>query len=198
MVRDSRASKPRRRGEPDFRAALRYSFAVRFAPSRADPRRRRAFLARALFFFAVAAAWMGMSNVMPPAVASDDEPAGSVKSVRAPAWVLRGEARIPAEKGMRLFPKDGLRTGSGAAMAIVMRDNTVVTMGTDTAMSLEEFVFEPRRGRFALVARMMRGAFSFLTGEIGKLSPESAEIQTPTGVIGVRGTRFLLHVEEAP
>jgi len=42
---------------------------------------------------------------------------------------------------------------------------------------------------------MIRGTFSYLSGMIGKLSPGSTRIETPSGIVGVRGTHFLAKVE---
>ncbi len=129
-----------------------------------------------------------------PESARASDPAGSVKTIRPPGWILRGEEEISAEPGTRLFPGDVLRTGAEGAMGIVLQDNTLLSLGPESELVLDEFVFEPREKRFSLVARMVKGTFSFLSGLIGKLSPESARIETPVGTVGIRGTRFCVKV----
>lgn len=129
------------------------------------------------------------------APAFGESPAGSVRTVQPPAWIQRGEDRIPAEAGTRLLAGDALRTGTEGAMGVVLRDNTLFSMGPESELVLDEFVFEPRESRFALVANMVKGTFSFLSGLIGKLSPESAKILTPVGTVGIRGTKFYAKVE---
>jgi hypothetical protein len=37
---------------------------------------------------------------------------------------------------------------------------------------------------------MVKGTFVYLSGVIGKLSPESIRLETPVGTIAIRGTRF--------
>lgn len=148
----------------------------------------------ACFFIAVAFAWISLATA---AAADGTAAAGSVKTSEAPAWIVRGEAEIPAEPGARLLAGDTLRTGPEGALGIVLRDNTLFSMGPDSELVLNEFVFEPRESKFALVANMVKGSFSFLSGLIGKLSPESAKILTPVGTVGIRGTRFFAKVEEA-
>lgn len=131
------------------------------------------------------------------APAHGESPAGSVQTVQPPAWIQRGEERIPAAPGIRLLAGDALRTGPEGALGVVLRDNTLFSMGSESELILDEFVFEPRESRFALVANMVKGTFSYLSGLIGKLSPESAKILTPVGTVGIRGTRFYAKVEGA-
>jgi hypothetical protein len=148
----------------------------------------------ACFFIAVVFAWIAPGSA---ALADGAAAAGSVKTAEAPAWIVRGSEQIPAEPGGRLMAGDTLRTGPDGALGVVLRDNTLFSMGPESELVLNEFVFEPRESRFALVANMVKGTFSFLSGLIGKLSPESAKILTPVGTVGIRGTRFYAKVEEA-
>ena len=37
---------------------------------------------------------------------------------------------------------------------------------------------------------------NFVSGVISKLRPESVSVQTPAGLIGVRGTQFVAKVED--
>jgi hypothetical protein len=151
----------------------------------------------ARIFVAAALAWAVFPLFGPAVSVAEEPPAGSVKTYRPPAWIQRGEERIPAEPGTRLFAGDTLGTGDGGAMGIVLQDNTLFSMGPESELILTEFVFEPRENRFSLVADMVKGTFSFLSGLIGKLSPDSARIVTPVGTVGIRGTRFCAKVEAA-
>lgn len=146
------------------------------------------------FFIAVVLVWMSLGSA---AAAAEEASAGSVKTAEAPAWIIRGSEEIPAEPGGRLMSGDTLRTGPGGTLGIVLRDNTLFSMGPESELVLDEFVFQPRENKFALVANMVKGTFSFLSGMIGKLSPESAKILTPVGTVGIRGTRFYAKVEAA-
>ncbi|MFW5855167.1 MAG: FecR family protein, partial [Thermodesulfobacteriota bacterium] len=118
-----------------------------------------------------------------------------IKTIESSGWIFRGDEKLAAEPGTRLFSGDLLQTGPQGAMGIILRDNTLISMGPDSELVLNEFIFEPREGRFSLIAEMAKGTFSFLSGMIGKLSPESARIDTPVGTVGIRGTRFFAKVE---
>jgi len=47
-----------------------------------------------------------------------------------------------------------------------------------------------------LGATMAKGTLAYLSGAIAKIKPDAVSVKTPTGTIGVRGTHFVLKVEE--
>ena len=123
-------------------------------------------------------------------------PAGSVKTVQGETFVERDGVTMPLEKGMKIFSEDLLVTGNDASLGIILRDNTIFSMGPDSSLSLKEFVFAPVDGRFSLLVRMVKGTFVYISGIIAKLSPESIHIETPVGVVAVRGTRFAAKISK--
>jgi hypothetical protein len=68
-------------------------------------------------------------------------------------------------------------------------------LGPDSILVIDEFVFAPKQWKFSIVIRMLKGTAAYLSGLISKLSPESAHFRTPTGSIGIRGTKFVAKVE---
>ena len=125
-----------------------------------------------------------------PASASD---AGSIKNVEGGAWIMRDEMKIQAKAGLQLVIGDVMKTGDGA-MGVILHDDTIISMGPRSEMVLSEFIFKPEVGNFALFVRFMKGTFSYLSGTMAKLSPESVKIETPVGMVAVRGTHFLVKV----
>jgi hypothetical protein len=61
---------------------------------------------------------------------------------------------------------------------------------------VDTYVFAPRQGKFSIVLKMLKGTAAYLSGLISKLAPESAHFETPTASIGIRGTHFVVKVEE--
>ena len=127
-----------------------------------------------------------------------DEPAaatvGSITNVSGEAFIVRGEERTPAEKGARLMRSDVLQTGEGGAVAAVLRDDTTLSLGPSSEMKMSEFQFEPDRSLLGLTVNLMKGTLVYVSGQITKLAPGSARIETPTGVAAVRGTKLLVEV----
>ncbi|MFZ5758092.1 MAG: FecR family protein [Thermodesulfobacteriota bacterium] len=122
--------------------------------------------------------------------------AGSIKNLQGAVLVERQGAAIPAEKGMRIYARDVIVTGADGSVGVILQDNTIFSLGPDSRLALEEYVFAPDEGRFALLAKMIKGTFVYLSGVIAKLSPESVRLETPVGTIAIRGTRFAAKIVE--
>jgi hypothetical protein len=69
-------------------------------------------------------------------------------------------------------------------------------MGPDSRLVVRNFEFAPEKGEIGLLIRITKGSLAYLSGMIGKLSPESARFETPVASIGIRGTRFAVQVGE--
>ena len=128
-----------------------------------------------------------------PALASS---VGSVKNVAGDAWIVRADQPLPAVPGMRLTALDRLRTGSDGAIGSILQDDTLLSIGPESEISLAEYVFQPESSRFGMSIKILKGTFSYLSGTMAKLAPESVKIETPVGMVAVRGTHFLVKVDE--
>lgn len=91
---------------------------------------------------------------------------------------------------MRLQPKDALRTDAQSKVGVILRDGTRIALGPESEVSIESFLFEPGKGELNLLLRMVRGVAAFVSGRIAALAPEAANVETPVGMIGLRGTKF--------
>ena len=121
-------------------------------------------------------------------------PIGSVKTVEGQAFILREGSSIPAKVGDRVFEKDTLKTSSDGSLAVVLRDDALLSLGPESEVVLDEFIFVPAEGKFSMIAKMLKGTAAYLSGLIVKLSPDSARVETPMGTIGFRGTKCLIRV----
>ena len=115
---------------------------------------------------------------------------GSVKTLNGNPVVVRGSQILPATLGMHLLEKDRLRTDAQSRVGFILRDGSRVSLGPESELTVEKFHFEPGKGELGLLLRMVRGVAAFVSGKIAKLSPESAVVETPVGMIGLRGTKF--------
>ena len=129
-----------------------------------------------------------------PAGAVAGEPVGSVKTVRGEAFVDRGGEVLPANPGILVHATDTLRTGNDGSLGVLFRDDSILSIGPDSVFELKEFRFEPAEHRFGFLGKIVRGTASYLSGLMGKLSPESVRFETPEATIGIRGTKFAVQV----
>ncbi len=101
----------------------------------------------------------------------------------------------PARVGALVYESDTLRTGTDGQLAVMLRDETRLSMGPGSEITLAGFTFAPAEGQLSMVLRIARGALSYVSGRIARLMPEAVRLETPTSVIGVRGTHALIRVE---
>lgn len=132
----------------------------------------------------------------PQPAAAQENFAGSVKNVQGTAHVIHQGMQIRLQKDMKIYQLDTIVTGKDGSCGIILQDNTVFSMGSETKLALEEFVFSPDESHFSLLVKMIKGTFVYVFGIIGKLSPESIHLETPVGTIAIRGTRFAANLPE--
>jgi hypothetical protein len=130
------------------------------------------------------------------ATAMEKAPVGHVKTVKGVATVTTDGQVVNAQPGTPLHQGSALSTQAGSSLGVVFGDNTIMSFGPNTSLTVEEYMYEPSAGKLKLGARMGKGTLNYVSGGIAKLQPEAVSVKTPTGMIGVRGTQFLLKVDE--
>jgi hypothetical protein len=128
-----------------------------------------------------------------PADASS--PIATVNKASGVATIVRQGQTIPVAIGLQIWEKDTIRTGRDGSIGVVFSDDTFLSLGPESVLVIDEFVFAPKQGEFSIVIRMLKGTAAYLSGIISKLAPESAHFKTPTASVGIRGTKFVAKVE---
>lgn len=127
--------------------------------------------------------------------------AASAASVAAPvnigvASAVRGAVKATApgaagrvvETGKPVYSHDKVTTGPEGKLQILLRDQTSFTIGANSELELDEFVFDPNTNAGKISAKIAKGAFRFVTGKVARRDPSSMQVETPVGTIGIRGT----------
>ena len=148
-----------------------------------------------LFITILVAAIPAMALGAPEAVKVQDV-IGIVRNCEGNATINRGNQAIPAVPGAKLKTGDVLATGPGGSMGITLRDNSSLSIGPQSSIALQDFLFSPAEGKMSLIARLAKGTMAYMSGIIGKLSPESVRFETPVASIGIRGTCFVVNAGE--
>jgi hypothetical protein len=128
--------------------------------------------------------------------AAADDPAGIIKTFKGAASIVRQERVVPAAGGLKIFKGDTVKTGPDGSLGIIFEDDTLLSLGPNSEVVLNEYIFAPAQGNMSIVIRMIKGTVAYLSGIIAKLSPQSVKFETPTATLGVRGTRFFAQVTE--
>ena len=145
--------------------------------------------------YAVAALSLSFA-LLSDGASADELPAriGHVKTVAGEAWISVQESVVEAQVGTPVLVGATLKTGPKGSLGVTLNDETVISIGPDSEVSVDEFAFDPQAGDLKLGASMVRGTLNFISGLIAKMRPEAQTVRTPTGMIGVRGTHFLVKV----
>lgn len=126
-----------------------------------------------------------------------EEPVGQIKTIAGMGAIIRGAQSVPAEVGQEIYRKDRIQTGANDSLGITFRDGTQVSLGADSDFLVQDFVFEPQKGKLSFVVSILKGSLVYISGRIAALMPQAVEIKTVNGTIGVRGTRFATRVPPA-
>jgi hypothetical protein len=130
---------------------------------------------------------------LPPSV---EDNIGVIRNSTGIASITRGEKVLQAAAGTKLHTGDTLTTGSDGSLGIIMRDNSLISLGPESHFVVKSFSFSPAQGKLGLLARISKGTMAYVSGLIGKISPQSVRFETPVASIGIRGTHFAVKVEE--
>ncbi|WP_081944431.1 FecR family protein [Thalassospira australica] len=123
-----------------------------------------------------------------------EEMAGVSAAVTGDVTMARttGEVGVLVESGMPVYLGDRITTSGNSGMQILLLDETVFTIGPNSDIAIDEFVYDPASGDGRIVADMARGVMRFVTGKIPLNNPSSMDINLPVGSIGIRGTIGLI------
>ncbi|WP_341678089.1 FecR domain-containing protein [Niveibacterium sp. SC-1] len=127
---------------------------------------------------------------------ADESAIGSVKTVVGEASVTTTGVKVKAAVGTPIYQGSQLQTGHQSTMGVIFKDETVMSFGADTSFSVDEYLYAPAQGKLKLTSKLTKGSLNYISGVIAKLKPEAVIVNTPSGAIGVRGTQFLVRVEE--
>jgi hypothetical protein len=109
---------------------------------------------------------------------------GAFSSAEEPA-VLRA--------GIDVFANEIVKTAEDSAALLVFQDKTELSIGADSEIVLDRFVFDPDPNKSAIAVSILSGVARFSTGVL----PKSAyTIRTPSATMSVRGTTLVITVEQ--
>lgn len=138
---------------------------------------------------------MLVASLLSTTVFAEESAIGFVKVSTGEASITSSNGIIPVQPGAPLYLGDILKTGEKASLGATFIDNTMISIGPETEVTIDEYLYAPAKSELKLVARLAKGTLQYISGVIAKLRPEAVSVKTPTGIIGVRGTRFLAKVE---
>ena len=129
------------------------------------------------------------------ALANKDKQAGEIGKIRGSGVLERGKDVVDGVTGVGVQSMDTAVTARGQ-MQINFVDETRVDLTEHTRLLIDEFVYDPENDIGKLSIKATLGSVRYASGQIAKKYQQNVSIKTPSATIGVRGTDFILVVDE--
>ena len=98
--------------------------------------------------------------------------------------------------GSKIFYGDTIVVKSKSNAQILFLDETVMTVGENTELTIDDFVYDPQTNNGNFITNIKSGVVKTISGKISEKNPENLEIKIPNGSLGVRGTEFLVSLND--
>ena len=128
-----------------------------------------------------------------PALAAD---VGLIKVSKGNVQIERNGAKVAAPVGASVQASDVITTGADGSAGITFTDNSLVSVGPNTVFAIDKYRFDSTTHAGEFEGSLKKGRLAAISGKMVKASPESMKIRTPSAIMGVRGTEFVVQVDE--
>ena len=110
--------------------------------------------------------------------------------------IKRGSDTLPGGVNAAINMNDAVVTGL-STLQLRFQDNTTASVTENSRFVIDDFVYDPNRGAGRLNVRVAVGTVRYVSGQIARSNQQNVQVNTPTAVIGVRGTDFFMTVDES-
>ena len=122
---------------------------------------------------------------------------GSITESKGAGQIKRATKTMPAAKGSGIVKNDTVSTTSQGRFKITFVDSTTVNITENSRLVIDDFVYDgggKSKGKLGL--KVALGTVRYASGKIAHGNKSGVNIRTPTATIGVRGTDFVMTVDE--
>ena len=110
-------------------------------------------------------------------------------SVTGATVVQTGTApQRPLRTGDRVNQGDTIITGASSSAVLKFDDGQVAALTSNTRMTVTTFAYRPQEKKGNVLLSLVNGGMRYISGLIGKNSPDNVAIRAATATIGIRGT----------
>lgn len=120
--------------------------------------------------------------------------AGTFKSVQGEVSISQASTQRVAGVEGAVQQADRIVTGRNSSATFMLKDGTVVSVGPNSTLDLAKIQFDPVVQDGSVALSLLQGTIRVVTGWLAKIHPENVQVMTPTSVVGVRGTDFIVEV----
>ena len=103
---------------------------------------------------------------------------------------------VKAEPGLELLVGDQLQTGPNSRLQWKMADDAMVAISSNSEFVIRDYSASSAKSPGRAFYSLLKGGLRMVSGLIGKGSPDSFSLSTPTATMGIRGTIFSVYIVE--
>ena len=92
--------------------------------------------------------------------------------------------------GDKVYLNETIYAGIDSGTQILLLDQSTFTIGSDSEVVMDTFIYDPATNDGKIVANVKKGSLKIISGLISKKNPDSLTVNVPEGTLGSRGTEF--------
>lgn len=120
---------------------------------------------------------------------------GIIKKIEGKVNIKRKGKIVIAKKGSFLENGDIVITKDKSSVGITFDDGSRLALGEKAIFAIYKYIVKPDKNKYEIDLELKKGKIMFSSGKIGKLSPKSFKLRIPEGIVGIRGTKFIVEVK---
>jgi hypothetical protein len=98
---------------------------------------------------------------------------------------------------MHVEASDVVKTGADGSVGITMTDDSLLSAGPDSVLALDRYEFDDVTSAGRFDASLRQGTLAVVSGRLARQSRDAMKVHTPSAILGVRGTEFVVRVGNA-
>ena len=126
--------------------------------------------------------------------AAEPEVGKTVAAIREAGGTPAGGTRVALRDGDAVLFREVLDTGVASALQARFLDDTILSMGASSRLTLSEFVYDPNGTSNSAFISLAKGTFTFIAGKVAKTG--DMKVDTPVATMGIRGTAPHVEISE--
>jgi len=124
------------------------------------------------------------------------EPIGQVTSLKGEVSVIHAGEQVKntLELNDPVYPGDTIQTATESKIQILTEDDSLLNLGEKAQITIKEHIYQPEKDLRSSVYKLIRGKVRVVVGKLFGDPDSGLEVETPTSVIGIRMTEFIIWV----
>jgi hypothetical protein len=121
---------------------------------------------------------------------------GQIKTSKGAVQIERDSQKLPATVGAKVRQSDKVVTGADGSVGIAFIDNSLLSAGPNSTLAIDRYAFDPTTHAGAFDSNLSRGTLSVVSGKIARQTPGAMTVKTPSAILGVRSTEFVVRADD--